>query len=128
MGLDSIVRSGIKIADNLTKTLQSTVTLKQWTGQLQNGDPTYAAPVVYQAIVEQKRQNMRTDSGELVKISATVLFIQPVPPHGAPNRAEPVDPRDVIVLQDGTTGPIVNTSGFVDRDTGRPFYHEVWLG
>lgn len=80
------------------------------------------------AIVEKKVQMRRTESGEMVLTTATVMFIEPVPPLGATDRSEPVDPRDIIILPDGSTGPIVNVSGFVDRVSGRPFYSEIWLG
>ncbi len=41
----------------------------------------------------------------------------------------PIDARDVIILPDGTTGPIVHITGPPsDPKTGRPYFAEVWLG
>lgn len=45
------------------------------------------------------------------------------------SREYPIDPRDVIILPDGTTGPIVNITGPpVDPGTNYVYFHEVWLG
>ena len=128
MALDTILRSGIATIKKVTDSLQPYVTHKAWKGQDGYGAPIYNSPVQRKAIVEKKVQMRRTESGELVLTTATVMFIEPVPPLGAADRSEPVDPRDVIILPDGSTGAIVNVSGFVDRVTGRPFYSEIWLG
>jgi len=39
-----------------------------------------------------------------------------------------IDDHDVIVLPDGTTGPILDMSGFIDAGTGHPIATEVFLG
>lgn len=127
MGLDSIIRSGVKTIDRVTKSLQPTVTHRAWTGADVYGSPHYAGAVAREAIVEQKQELRKTSSGQLVLTKASVMFIYPIPPNGAAGRVEPVDPRDIITLADGTTGTIVDVSGFVDRVTKHPFFSEVWL-
>jgi hypothetical protein len=57
-----------------------------------------------------------------------ITIIGPVTANGAPNRDEPVDPRDKFVLPDGTSGPIVDVNGLLDPSTGRPYLYEVALG
>ena len=71
---------------------------------------------------------VRTSTGADVVVRASVTFLTPLTANGAETRTEPIDPRDKIILPDGTTGPIVNISGPVDPDTGAPFLFEVLLG
>jgi len=127
MGLDTTVRSGVKIIDTVTKSLQCKVQHKAWKGADTYGTPQYASAVLRDAIVEQQQQQRKLPDGQYVMTKAQVMFIFPVPPNGAAGRVEPVDPRDIITLPDGTTGPILNISGFMDKGTGRPFFSEIWI-
>jgi hypothetical protein len=128
-GFDSLIRSGVALADSLTGSLQSTVTHEAWIGQDAYGSPSYAAPVARAALVEQRVAQARVQpSGEMVSTTAKVTFLRPIAPNGAAGRKEPVDTRDRITLQDGATGPLVNISNFIDKTTGRGYLTEVWLG
>lgn len=127
MGLDDILRGGIKTIDKVTKSLQPTVTHKAWKSADVYGSPVYASAKSYQAIVDQKQELRKTSSGQLVLTKASVMFIQPIPPDGAAGRVEPIDPRDIITLSDGTTGKIVDVQGFVDKKTTHPYFSEVYL-
>jgi hypothetical protein len=117
------VRSAVKLANAATKDLQATVqhTSVPATGaQDSRGEPVSPPiAVARRAIVEMKQQLVKTMGGELVQAKAKVTFLDP---------AVVVGVRDVIVLPDGTTGPILNTEGFVDSGTGRPILTEVYLG
>jgi hypothetical protein len=128
MDLAKIVRSAVKTADAATASLQVDVTHYAWLGQSGYGDITYASPVTLPALVDQRLSEVRTASGELVNTKAHITFIRVVPPSGGAGRNEPIDARDKIVLPDGTTGPIVATSGLVDPSTARPYVLEVFLG
>jgi hypothetical protein len=109
--------------------LKVTVTVHAWTSQDVFGAPSYAAPVSYDVILDERQQQKRDAEGKLVSTRAYIAFLEPITPNGAAGRVEPLDPRDKIVLPDGvTTGPIVATTGFVNKETGRPYFHEVWLG
>ena len=39
-----------------------------------------------------------------------------------------VNELDIIILPDGTSGPIINSAGFVDAQTGHPILTQVYLG
>jgi hypothetical protein len=128
MGLSDIVRSGIATARSITLPLHVNVIHAAWTGQNQNGDATYAAPVVRKGLVERKQQVVRTSTGQEITARSYVAFLEEVAPNGASDRVEPIDDRDVIILPDGTTGPILATDGFFDGGTGVPYYSQVYLG
>jgi len=51
-----------------------------------------------------------------------------IPPNGAADRGEPIDPKDVFILADGTSGPILDTEGPRDPGKARPFFIQVFLG
>lgn len=128
-----ILNTGIAIADNITKSLgfQPTVYHRAWTGQNGFGTETYtAAPgTARRAVVDLTRKQVTTTTGKLVTVVATVIFLENVPANGAPGRREPIDPRDIITLPDGTTGPILDApSAVVDGATGVPFFNQVMIG
>lgn len=132
MGLADVVSSVIATAKRVTQDLQPTVWHLAWVGQDELGKDKYAEAVEYGAIVEdlvEMRQDITT--GSVVATRHRVAFLEPVPdtaPLRDHARQQPIDPRDQIVLPDGTTGPIVSIEGLVDRRTDRPFFSQVWLG
>lgn len=129
MGLGDIIRSGIAIADNVTVGVQVNVSHEAWTGQNGLGTPTYAAAVTRQAIVDLTRKQRMTATGVLVNVVATVIILETVAPNGAAGRREPIDPRDIITLPDGTTGPIFDApASVVDPATNRPFFNQIYIG
>lgn len=83
------------------------------------GNMTYGKTVKRPAIVDWKQRQVRTISGELTVSRASVMFLDP---------AVVVDDNDIIVLPDGTTGPILDESGFIDGGTSNPYFTQVWLG
>lgn len=128
MSLDAIVRAGLATAKKITADLQVDVTHAAWTGVDGYALPTFASAITRKAIVERRQRIIRTTSGETVMSRATVLFLEPIKKNGASGRTEPIDPRDVITLPDGTTGPIVDVNGLMDPTTDRPYYAEVFIG
>lgn len=128
MGLDSVILNGVALANRVTGSLQATVQHAAWTGNQADATGSYAAAVDRQALVEFKQRLRRLPTGQEVMQQATVTFIQPVPANGAAERREPIDPRDVITLPNGYTGPILDVSGVVDPGTDAPYMLSVALG
>lgn len=118
MSLLTILRSGVKIVDTVTKSLQPFVTITQCTGFASDG-PQYGASIQRQAIVEYKQQLVKTWSGALVQSRASVIFV---------DQGFTVNLNDKLILPDGSTGPILDTGGFADAGTGYPIVGEVFLG
>lgn len=118
MGLADVVRNAVKVADNVTRSLQATVTYTPVTGYDAFGAPVYGVPVAKLAIVEKRQRLIRTTQSNEAMSQAYVAFLQPTT----------INELDKIVLPDGTTGPILNWTGFVDAGTGQPYYAEVYLG
>ncbi len=128
MSLRTLVVKMIAVADNITKPFQPTITLYRYQSQSQYGAESYASPLTLEAIVDQTITEHRTKAGKVLPVKAYVAVLSPITPEGTAGRIEPVDPRDKIVLPDGSTGDIVDTGGFVDKGTGRPFFSEIWIG
>lgn len=84
-----------------------------------SGAKVYGSTVKRPAIVDWRQRQVRTITGELTVTRAMVMFLDP---------KVVVDEQDILVLPDGTTGPILDMSGFIDADTGNPFFTQVWLG
>src|SRR6266699_3335497 len=132
MGLADTIRTGVATANNVTATLQVTVLHKPWIGEDGYGKDVFVTTALARkALVSQDRKPLYTATGKLIMTTAYLAFLKPIPPT-MPNtgqvRTNPVDPRDIFILPDGTTGPIVKSSGFLDAGTGKPFLNEVWLG
>lgn len=132
MSLADLIRGKVALASDLTRDLQPTVMIKAWIGADGFGVDSYATPVAYQALVDTTRQQKYTSTGRLVMTLAIVYFLDIVAPNGTvtqpERRQEPIDPRDIIILPDGTTAPIVDIKGFWDAGAGRPFFNTVTLG
>lgn len=144
MSLNQIIRDAVAVADSITKDLQGTVMHSAWIGQDGFGKPNYGArvsglditgafntadvAVPRQAIIEQK-QRIRDVQGRNVLTFVHLTFVGPIPINGmGTERKEAVDPRDIFVLPDGTTGPVVDVSGVLDSETNLMYAVEVWLG
>lgn len=127
MSLLDVVRAGVKVANGVTKPLQPTVTFRRLIGIDGEGTRTYASNVSLRAIVDWKQKGLRTPTGELSVSRASVAFLD-VAALMAATDGKGVDDGDIIILPDGTTGPILDLSGFIDAGTGMPVMTEVWLG
>lgn len=118
MSIADILRSAVATANGVTSSLQSSVSHAAYSGLDSYGAPTYGTPVTRSAIVDSTRRLYRTRDGRELLQRAAITFLVPIA----------LDPRDRITLQDGTTGPILDTSGTVDPATGQPYAVEVILG
>jgi hypothetical protein len=129
MGLDSLVRKAVAIADSVTTDLQSAVQHHAYTSKDGQGKPVYATAVTRAAVVDEGLRLLRTSTGDVVEVRATLLFLSAIAANGAAGRTEPIDKRDKFVLASGYTGPIVEVrGGVVSKSTGKPYMAEVWLG
>jgi hypothetical protein len=132
MSLLDVVRSAVAIADNVTKPLQATVLFRHYVGSDAYGAKTYTPDVALpatplQAIVDWKQRQLRTQEGILSVSRASVAFLN-VQALSTATNGEGVNDEDIIVLPDGTTGPILDMGGFIDAGTGHPVATEVYLG
>jgi hypothetical protein len=127
VALLDILRTGVKIADAQTKSVQCDVQLRRFTKGSGTGVKDYGSPITLKAIVDWKQKQVRTMSGVLSISRATVLFLDITALRAATN-GEGIDDDDEITLPDGTTGPILDMGGFVDAGTKIPLATTVFLG
>lgn len=132
MGLGSVVRGVIPVIKEVIggqDGLMDDITIRYWEsdGDLAGGG-SYSEPVEFQAVVERKQEQVKDFDGQTVMSQHYLGFIEALPPHGGDDRDEPIDPRDLITLSDGSTGPILKTDGLMDQQTSGPYIFEVWLG
>lgn len=120
MALRDLVVAGVKLANQLTPSLQVIVVLEVWLSQGGTGEPVYCPPVEYTALLERKQELITAPDGLAVVSAHKVTFIQPVA----------VKPADRITLPDGSQPLIINVEGLEDpahATPGTPYLSEVWL-
>jgi len=128
MAFDSLIRSGIKLADKLTTSLQAKITLHAWISNDLSGDPIFADPIDLLAIVDYNTKQWNFN-GKVITVQAVITFPRPIAPNGADGRIEPIDLRDKIILPNGSTGPIVySPNSIIDPITGRGYLTEIGIG
>lgn len=117
-----LVRSLIaNVADPLTKSLQPLVAVTQIDQSAPpsgGGGTTYLPTQYWPALVAWEQKRVRTIEGTDATTRAKIMFTVP----------HEIDEADIFVLPDGSTGPVLDMSGFVDKLTGRAFTTTVWLG
>lgn len=127
MSLLDVVRSGVKIADDTTKSLQAEVTYERSLGLDGYGKPIYAAPVKLLAIVDYKSSQVRSQQGIMTVSRASILLLD-VKAVAAATGDKGIDNNDKFTLPDGDTGPLLDIRGFVDAGTKFPVATEVMIG
>lgn len=128
MSLLDVLRSGIKIADKITKPLQATVSYQRVTARDAYGEPSvYGSVVPLKAIVDFKAVPVRTKEGITAYTSAVVTLLDVDAIVSATNGAG-VDVDDLFTLADGTTGKVLSIGGFMDAGTTKPIPTTVMLG
>jgi hypothetical protein len=127
MSLLDVVRSGVKIADSVTKPLQALVTYHRFMGSDAYGEPVFATPVDLRAIVDYKSSQVRTPDGILTVSRASIMLID-VDAVLKATDSKGIDNNDRFFLPDGDTGPTLDIRGFVDAITGIPVATEVMIG
>lgn len=132
MSLLDILRSAVKIVDDVTQPIQAEVSFRHYTSSDSYGQKFYTPdvslpPAILHAIVDWKQKQVRTLEGVLSVSRASVTFVDVAEVSAATN-GEGIDDNDIIILPDGTTGPILDMAGFIDAGTGQPLATEVFLG
>lgn len=129
MSLAGIIRTGVRIADKVTKSVQGDMILEQWIGQSVSGKPTYASPITVKCIEDDKQKTIVTAAGQAITVMSTLTILEAVPENGTAGRKEPIDPRDKITTPSGFVGRVIDTPGsVVDPGTGKGFIQSIMLG
>lgn len=131
MDLTGIFESGIAIASDIFEGNKCDVVFKAWVGSDGRGTDAYAAPVILRAIVDATKRQRTTANGNLVMTFAALTFldaIEDTTANAGEAREQPIDPRDILILPDGGTAPVVQTGGPTNPNTGSGFINETILG
>lgn len=132
MGLSSLIAGAFAAANAAAEGLgiAQDVVHEPWIGDVNGvGDEIPPTPVTLRALVQMDPAVDRNPRGQAVKLRAIVTFLEPPEPVGVPGRREPIDPRDRIILPDGSTGQIVDIkAGLTNPDTEQPFAVQVSIG
>jgi hypothetical protein len=134
MGYGSLVRNvGLPLAKSLLggqDGLMDDVTIQFWIQDTDvYGTGEWSQPVAFQAVVERIQKMVKKSDGQEAMAASYIAFLEEIPPRGTGgDRKEPLDPRDIITLSDGTTGPILTMTGLMDQATSAMYLIEVFLG
>ncbi len=119
------LRTGVKVANRTVP--QPMVTFKRAIADSSYGGWSYPTSVELPAVVDWKQKQVRTLEGVLSVSRASVLFLD-VAKVAAATAGQGISDHDIIILPDGTTGPILDMAGFIDAGTEQPIATEVYLG
>ena len=128
MSLLDTLRAGVKIADQVTKSLQATVSYERYVADTGGyGADTYLPPVSLRAIVDFKSQQVRTREG-ILTVTRAVITLLDINAVIAATNGEGIGNQDRFTLPDGDTGPLLDIGGFIDAGTGHPIATEAMIG
>jgi hypothetical protein len=127
MSLLDVVRSGVAIADKISKPLQATVMYEREASVDSFGTRLFAPAVPLHAVVDFKVDQVRTKDGILTVTRATVTLLNIAEIVAATN-GEGIGNNDRFTLPDGDTGPTLDIAGFIDAGTGNPIATTVMIG
>lgn len=117
MGLDSLIRAAVAVADDVTTSLQVSVTHEPYASQNGYGAITYGTAVTRKAVVSYATKPVRTVEGHERLSTAQIVLPRNVA----------VDIRDRFTLPSGLTAPVLAVHGVADP-TGGVYAQEVALG
>lgn len=132
MSLLDILRSGVKIVDNVTKPLQPYVSYWRYVSEDAYGTAVYnpaitSAGAQLRAVVDYKSTQVRTKEGVLT-VSRALITLLDINAVVAATNGLGIDNNDKFQLPDGDSGPILDIRGFIDAGTGHPIATEVVIG
>lgn len=128
MGFNSLISGLIRnVVDPVFKSFQEDVTVYPWEGD-DGFEGGHGAGVPHKAIVTRMNKSIPKEGGGVIKIAAQVLILEEIKVHVADGRIGSIDPRDKIVLSDGTTGPIIDAPGLVDPATHEQYFADILIG
>ena len=127
MSLLTVLQAGVKVANKVTRPLQSTITFERDMGNDARGARTFGLKTPLHAIVDDKVTMVRTREGVLTatRSVATLLDIAEIV---AATAGKGIAINDRITLQDGSVSPILGLAGFIDAGTGHPIATTLMLG
>lgn len=130
LNLPRIISGAVSIAHSITESIQDTITILQWNGNDQWGNPSTAyTSVQVLALIEQKVESkFEKATGRVIQTQAKLTILEPIPVNNTAGRINPIDNRDKVVLPDGSTGPVYRPEGLINPDTNAPFLIELWIG
>lgn len=116
----SLLSNAVALANKVTGSLGMQVDVT-WTPITTDGYGTRVPGTVatIKAIVDWKQRNVVTRSGETATSRATVTILDPTIIIGF---------NDLLVLPDGSTGPILAMSGPMDSSSPTPLLTEISIG
>lgn len=127
VSLLTVLRSGVAIADKVTRPLQCLVTYEREIGADAYGSRVFAAPVPLHALVDFKATMVRTKDGILTATRSTVTLLN-INEIVAATAGQGIGNNDRITYPDGDTGPLLDIGGFVDAGTGHPIATTLMIG
>jgi len=127
MSLLDVLRSGVAIADSITKDLQSSVDYKRWKSDDGAGTILYNNATTLLAVVDTSVRANRGQYGIVNMSKPTVTFLNIAALMAATDNLG-LSTRDRIVLPGGREVPIESIGGFMDPGTGVPIATEAYLG
>lgn len=115
-----LIANAVALANNVTKNLglQADVSHASCTSIDGDGTRNYSPAVGRKAIVVKAQRLVRTATGQMEMSQGSITFLDP---------SIVVTMFDKLTMADGTTGPILNTGGFVDASNA-PILGEIFLG
>lgn len=132
MGYEDILRDAISgILSPEFESMKLNIQHHQWIGDDGQGTDEFAPVEVRRGLVDLTKKERNTSAGVGVMTFATITWLDhwtPATPNAGKVRENPIDPRDKFVLPDGGTAPIVQTGGFADSATSKPFVSDTILG
>ena|SRR5580765_3712959 len=127
MSLLDTLRAGVAVADGVTKSVQTTVSVERYAGSDGYGSDYWFDPVFMKASCDWKQSTVPSADGILVAARVTVTFTD-IKEMQLKTEGKGIGQYDKITLPDGTTGPILGMEGFVDAGTTKPLATDVHLG
>lgn len=127
MSLLNALRSGVAVADKVTKSFQGTILYEHPIGRNGYG-PVYAQPVSIVALIDMTQRMVRTRGGELVASRGTVTFLNVQDIANATSPDGYIRDEGRITLPNGLVCAILSAGGFVDAGTTFPVATTVALG
>lgn len=131
MAIRNILAAGVKIISKQVDDDKADVSRQAWIGDNGSGVDEFAPADTVRCIVSRKTRTVRTSTGQLASIVATLTILDPLPPttaNAGKTRVQPVDPRDIFTLPDGTTAPVVDLGGPFDPVENSTYIITVMLG
>lgn len=127
MSLLDVLRSGIKVADNITKPFQGYVQYRRCTAKDEYGTKTMGSTQLLRGLIDATQRQVRRSDGTFMVVDATIDFLDVAKVKAATSdKGFSID--DEFTLPDGKKRPTLSAGGFMDAGTTKPVVYKVMLG